>query len=250
MNFSKQPQKQHQTEKFQKSPFIFTQLGLVLALLIVYLALEFTTVKEITMLDDFVPDDDPTFVTTDAPVFILEKENVKIQSKIKKSPSLVDIITVPDDDPKLIEKVFDIPDEDPPIDIINTIVEAPGEEGDGDEILPFIIIEEAPIFPGCEGLDSLASRQCFSKNISKFVNKRFDTSLAKELNLTGKQRIFAIFTIDKHGDVTNIEVKAPHKRLEKETLRVVDKLPKMTPGKQRKRPVGVKYTLPIVFFIE
>ena len=250
MNFSKQPQKQHQTEKFQKSPFIFTQLGLVLALLIVYLALEFTTVKEITMLDDFVPDDDPTFVATDAPVFILEKENVKKQSKIKKPPSLVDIITVPDDDPKLIEKIFDIPDEDPPIDVINTIVEAPDDEGDGDEILPFRVIEETPIFPGCEGLDSLASKQCFTKKISKFVSKKFDISLAEELNIAGKQRILVQFTIDKTGTVTDIKARALHKNLEKEAIRVVQKLPKMTPGKQRKRPVGVKYTLPIVFFIE
>ena len=68
--------------------------------------------------------------------------------------------------------------------------------------------------------------------------------------MTGKQRIFALFTIDKNGLVTDIIIKAPHKKLEKEALRVIEKLPEMIPGKQRKRAVAVKYTLPIVFQIE
>ncbi len=249
MNFSKKPKKQHHSEKFQQSPFIFTQLGLVLALLIVYLALEFSTVKEITVLNYVIPDDDPIFVPAEGPVIIIEKQKVKEHPKVKKLVPLVDPKIVPDDT-DIIGKVLDPPiDEDPPKNIINTIVEVP-KGIDDDEALPFILIEEAPVYPGCEGLDSVASKKCFTNKISKFVNKTFDTSLAEELNLTGKQRIFVLFTIDKHGDITDILVNAPHKRLEKEALRVVEKLPQMTPGKQRKRPVGVKYTLPIVFFIE
>ena len=53
--------------------------------------------------------------------------------------------------------------------------------------------------------------------------------------------------IDKNGEIINIRAKAPHKRLEKEAIKVVNKLPKMEPGKQRNRNIGVKYTLPIVF---
>ncbi|MCF6347376.1 MAG: energy transducer TonB [Flavobacteriaceae bacterium] len=249
MNFSKTPKKQHQTEKFQKSPFIFTQLGLILALLLVYSAFEFTTKREITMLEEVAPYDDSIFVTSDSPVVIIEKKEVKKELKIKRKLPLIDPIIVPDDT-DIVEKVLDPPiDNDPPIDIINTIIEVPSGDDDGD-ILPFRVIEEAPIFPGCEGLDSLASRQCFIKKISKFVNKKFDASLAEGLNIVGKQRISVQFTIDKTGTVTNIKARAPHKSLEKEAIRVVRKLPQMTPGKQRKRPVGVKYTLPIVFFIE
>jgi protein TonB len=251
MNFSKKPQKQHQIEKFQKSPFIFTQLGLVLALLVVYLALEFTTEKKITILADVVPYDDPIFVTSDGPVIIIEKEKVKKESKIKRKLPLVDPTIVPNDT-DIIEKVLDPPiDDKPPVDIINTIVEAPDvEEIDPNEKISFILIEESPIYPGCEGLDSLASKQCFIKKITKFVSKKFDASLAEGLNIVGKQRISVQFTIDKTGTVTDIIARAPHKSLEKEAIRVVQKLPQMTPGKQRKRPVGVKYTLPIVFSIE
>jgi len=250
MNFSKNPQKQHQSEKFQKSPFIFTQLGLVLALLVVYLALEFTTEKEITMLDYFIPDDDQIFIVSDPPIIVYkEKKEVKLQPKVKKAAPIADPTIVPNDT-DIVEKVLNPPiDDKPSSNAIDSIMEAP-DFIDDKEIVPFRIIEEAPIYPGCEGLDSLASRQCFTKKISKFVNKKFDASLAEGLNITGKQRISVQFTVDKTGVVTDIKARAPHKNLEKEAIRVVKKLPQMTPGKQRKRPVGVKYTLPIVFFIE
>ena len=251
MNFSKNTQKQHQSEKFQKSPFIFTQLGVVLALLVVYLALEFTTEKEITMLDHFIPDDDQIFIVSDPPVIVYEeKKEVKLQPKVKNAAPIADPTIVPNDN-DIVEKVLNPPidDDDSVSKVIKSIVEAP-DDIDPNEKIPFILIEEAPIYPGCEGLDSLASKQCFTKKISKFVNKKFDASLAEGLNFTGKQKIWVKFTVDKTGTVTDIIARASHKNLEKEAIRVVKKLPQMTPGKQRKIPVGVKYTLPIVFFIE
>ncbi len=250
MNFSKNPKKQHQTEKFQKSPFIFTQLGLILALLLVYSAFEFTTEKEITMLADVVPYDDPIFVTSDSPVVIIKTKEVKKEPEIKRKLPVIDPTIVPNDT-DIAKKVLDLPkDNDEPVININSIIQAPDDGIDADEVLPFRVIEEAPIFPGCEGLDSLAAKQCFTKKISKFVSKKFDASLAEGLNLVGRQRISVQFTIDKTGTITDIIARAPHKSLEKEAIRVVQKLPRMIPGKQRKRPVGVKYTLPIIFSIE
>jgi len=71
-----------------------------------------------------------------------------------------------------------------------------------------------------------------------------------DINLSGKQKIFVLFKIDKNGDIVNIEARAPHKRLELEAIKAVKKLPKMEPGKQRTRPVGVKYVLPITLHLE
>ena len=64
------------------------------------------------------------------------------------------------------------------------------------------------------------------------------------------QRIFVIFKIDKKGNIVNIEARAPHKKLKEEAIRVVKLLPKMMPGRQRGKPVGVKYGLPIVFKVD
>jgi len=71
------------------------------------------------------------------------------------------------------------------------------------------------------------------------------------LNLSpGNKQVYASFTLNKHGNIENIKVRAPHKELAKEVVRVIKLLPQMTPGKQRGRPVNVKYTLPVTFHIE
>jgi protein TonB len=36
----------------------------------------------------------------------------------------------------------------------------------------------------------------------------------------------------------------------KEAKRIMNKLPQFTPGKQRRKPVKVKYTLPITFHVQ
>jgi len=115
------------------------------------------------------------------------------------------------------------------------------------EDVPFAIIEEVPIFPGCEGTKSQL-RVCLQENITKHVNKNFNSKLASSLKLTpGVKRIFVMFKIDKEGNITVVRARAPHKVLQEEAIRVVKLLPKMIPGKQKGKAVGVKYSLPIAF---
>ncbi len=116
--------------------------------------------------------------------------------------------------------------------------------------VPFDIIENVPVFPGCEGKKNNDDRKkCMNEKIQKFVNKNFDNSLAKEQGLEGRQSIAVQFKVDEHGNVVNVEAKAKNPALQKEAQRVVGKLPKMTPGKQRNRPVGVIYSFPIIFLV-
>ena len=89
-----------------------------------------------------------------------------------------------------------------------------------------------------------------SEKITKFVQKKFNTDLAGDLGLSGRQRISVIFKIDKTGKVVGVRSRAPHPRLEKEAARVVNLLPKMKPGKQRGKPVNVPYSLPIIFQVQ
>ena len=90
-----------------------------------------------------------------------------------------------------------------------------------------------------------------SEKIQKHVNKKFNTRIAEEVGLEeGVKRINVLFTIDENGNVTGIQSRAPHPKLQKEAERVVRLLPKMTPGKQRNQNVKVKYTLPIIFRVD
>ena len=123
-------------------------------------------------------------------------------------------------------------------------------EVEEDVEVPFSVIENVPEYPGCEKGTNSEKRKCMSKKIEKFIQKKFNTDLAGDLGLTGKQRINVIFKIDKNGNVTGVRSRAPHPRLEKEAARVVNLLPKMKPGRQRGKAVVVPYSLPITFLVQ
>ena len=67
-------QKQHQFNEVRKSSMLFLQLGLVLALLIVYLALEFNSAKEINLYDNNFTYDETPFIVNDYPSVVLEQK--------------------------------------------------------------------------------------------------------------------------------------------------------------------------------
>ena len=73
----------------------------------------------------------------------------------------------------------------------------------------------------------------YVSKIGKLINKKFNKDLAAVLGLSGKLRIDNEFKIDKLGNVIEIKARAPHSRLENEAIKVVNKIPKMIPGKQR-----------------
>lgn len=118
------------------------------------------------------------------------------------------------------------------------------------EDVPFAIIEDVPVFPGCDGTKE-ELRLCLQEKITAHINSTFNVDLAKNLGLSsGVKRIFVIFKIDKEGNITDVKSRAPHKVLQEEAIRVINLLPKMIPGKQKGEAVGVKYSLPIAFKIE
>ncbi|WP_457615890.1 M56 family metallopeptidase [Lutibacter sp.] len=118
------------------------------------------------------------------------------------------------------------------------------------EAVPFMVVEEVPVFPGCEGTKEQL-KKCLQENITKFVSENFNVALAQELNLNaGVNRIYVMFDIGKNGMVENVKARAPHKKLQEEAVRVVKSLPTMLPGKQKGKPVSVTYSLPIAFKID
>ncbi len=119
-----------------------------------------------------------------------------------------------------------------------------------DGSVPFAIIENAPVFPDCEGTQE-ELKTCLQDKITSHVSANFNSGLAKVLGLEpGVKKIFVMFKIDKEGNIADVQAKAPHLKLEEEAIRVINSLPKMIPGKQKGEAVGVKYSLPIAFKIE
>ncbi|PLW93191.1 MAG: energy transducer TonB [Marinilabiliales bacterium] len=72
---------------------------------------------------------------------------------------------------------------------------------------------------------------------------------AREIDLQGT--VILQFIIEKDGSVSNVVVaRGIGGGCDEEAVRVVQKMPKWTPGKQYGRPVRVQYTLPVRFVLQ
>ena len=110
----------------------------------------------------------------------------------------------------------------------------------------FAVIEDVPVFPGCEDLSKSETKDCFQRKVQEHVVKNFRyPETALEMGIQG--RVSVIFMIDSKGYTTNVRSRGPDKILEAEAERIISLLPKMQPGKQRGKPVKVSYAVPIFF---
>ena len=123
------------------------------------------------------------------------------------------------------------------------------EEEEEDVDVPFAVIEDVPIFPGCEGVAKSERRNCFQEKMNKHIVRNFRyPEIAQEMGIQG--RVYVNFIISKEGSITNIRMRGPDKNLEKEAERIISKLPQMTPGKHRGRAVRVPFSIPITFRLQ
>lgn len=117
--------------------------------------------------------------------------------------------------------------------------------------VPDGVLQKIPVYPGCEEVFGNRERKkCINVAVSKFVASNFDTDLANELGLYGRQRIILNFKIDKEGKVTEAKARARYPALEEEAIRVINLLPQVTPGEQKGVPAVIPFTLPIIFAVQ
>lgn len=109
-------------------------------------------------------------------------------------------------------------------------------DADTDQV--FQVVEVAPEFPG--GMEALI--KYLSENI-KYPEQ------AKKDTIQGK--VYISFVVEKDGSVADAKVlRGIGGGCDEEALRVVNAMPKWTPGKQRNTPVRVQFNLPIAFKLQ
>lgn len=228
----------------RKKSLLFFQIGLIIVLFTSWAAINWKTYEKEKL--DIATVHLSAFDDMEVPITKLKTTPPPPLPEPKVAPP---IIKVADDDADIVEDIIKStetsPEDIPEVKDIKVV--DPVEPVDD---IPFRFIEDAPIFPGCEGLSNDARKTCMSKKIQEFVKDEFDQGLGAELGLTGLNKIYVQFKIKRDGNIEVIGARGPHPKLEQEARRVINELPVMEPGKQRGKPVGVLYSLPIVFKVQ
>jgi protein TonB len=215
----------------EKKKILLTEIGLVVALLLVLIAFEWRTYyKTITL------------VTQDSQG-ITEEEMVPItQSELPPPPRVPEIkpvvvsnvIQVVNDNVKIDNPIIIAGNDDSKIQVPE--YEPEPEEEIVEEDIPFAIVEEKPKFMG--GDENEFTRWVF-QNLSY-------PDIAKENRIQG--RVMLSFRVTADGKVTDVKVlRGVDPSLDKEAVRVVSMSPRWSPGKQRNKAVPVRYTFPVTF---
>ncbi len=228
-------------ENFSK---IFMQIGLVLALFVTYQAIEQKTY------DKTYGDLGTVNMNAELEEEIPITERVEPEKPKTPPPPTPEKIEVVEDEKEVEETVIESTETDETEAVVVEEIEEIEEVEEVVEDVSFMIIENVPVFPGCTG-NNEELKACFSKMVQKHFSRKFDAELPNELGLSpGKKRVFIGFKIDRQGNIVNIQARAPHPKIKTEVVSVMKKLPKMKPGRQRGKPVGVKYSIPFTLIVE
>lgn len=222
-----------------KNSSLYFVIGLAAVMLLVYGALEYKNY-----------DDDGGY---DISLNVEDQldEEVPMTEQIKTPPpppppAAPEIIEVVEDEEEVEETVIESTESNQEEEVVE-VEDVEVEEIDEDISVPFAVIEDVPVFPGCERAKN--KKDCFQEQMQKHIRKNFRyPEIAQELGVQG--RVSVVFVIQKDGSIGNIRMRGPDKNLEAEALRIIKKLPKMTPGKQRGRAVKVPFSIPITFKLQ
>jgi protein TonB len=218
---------------------LYFVIGLAVVMLVVWRALEYKKYDKTNDYDIALNVEDQL------------DEEVPMTEQIKTPPpppppAAPEVIEVVEDEEEVEETVIESTESSQEEEVIE-IEDVEVEEIDEDITVPFAVIEDVPVFPGCEG--SSNKKACFQEMMQKHIRKNFRyPEIAQEMGVQG--RVNVMFVIQKDGSIGGIRMRGPDKNLEAEALRIINKLPNMTPGKQRRRPVKVPFSIPITFRLQ
>jgi len=218
---------------------LYFVIGLAVVMLVVWRALEYKKYDKTNDYDIALNVEDQL------------DEEVPMTEQIKTPPpppppAAPEVIEVVEDEEEVEETIIESTETSQEEEVIE-IEDVEVEEIDEDITVPFAVIEDVPVFPGCEGASN--KKACFQEMMQKHIRKNFRyPEIAQEMGVQG--RVNVMFVIQKDGSIGGIRMRGPDKNLEAEALRIINKLPNMTPGKQRGRPVKVPFSIPITFRLQ
>lgn len=215
----------------ENKKLLFFEIGMILALGLVWFAFEWTTRE-----NNYEALVDTTKAVDEEEVIAIDPTTPPPPPQTQEIPVLSDVIDIVDDDIKVDDMIINTEDDaNTGVEVKDYVAEVV-EEVVEEEAIPFQLVEKQPSFQGGG-----------PNEFTKWVNQRLVyPEIAKENGVQG--RVTLQFTVEKDGRVTNVKVlRGVDSSLDKEAVRVVSSSPKWTPGRQRDRAVKVTYTFPVIF---
>lgn len=206
-------------------------MGFVMVLSLVYIGLEWTQ-SEVTVYENV----DTDFLVEDELDVIQTSQEPPPPPPPPPAPEVVEVLNVVENDVQTASIEIDTEDDKDKIVVVNAPVAAPVIEEEDNVI--FQVVETMPTFPGGDA------------NLFKFLSNNVKYPvIAQENGIQG--RVICQFVVNKDGSIVDVEVvRSVDSSLDKEAIRVIKSMPKWSPGKQRGKPVRVKYTLPVNFKLQ
>jgi len=216
---------------------MFVQIGLVIAMTIALIAFEWKSYE-----DSASDLGTMELALEDEEMIPITQREIKPPPPPPPPPEVIQIV----EDDVEIEVELEIEETDTDEEEIIEIE----EEEEEDEIFNFAIVEDKPIFPGCEDVSKAERYMCFQQGIMKHIRKNFKyPAIPKEMGIS--EKIFVQFVIDKTGLITKATVvRGQDKHLKNEAIRLVNSIPKLQPARQRGKSVPCSFTVPINFRLQ
>ncbi|MDD3910378.1 MAG: energy transducer TonB [Proteiniphilum sp.] len=211
----------------------FILMGLVLGISVLFFAFEWST--ETKKLDETVIVQD---ILAEEEIEVTRREPTPPTPPPPPEPETHEIIEVVEEK---VETKFDIQVEDNQAQRqVQTYVPPPPPKPKQEEVTEeiFVVVENQPEFPG----GNAAMMKFLSDNIKYPV-------IAQENGIQG--RVICNFVVERDGSITDVQVvRGVDPSLDREAVRVIQSMPRWTPGKQRGQAVRVRFTLPVVFRLQ
>lgn len=211
---------------------IYMLMGFVAVLSLLYIGLEWTQ-HEVTIYEDTA-----TAVIEEEEIEIIQTAEVLPPPPPPDVPEVIEILNVVEDDIETAEIEIDTEDDKDKQVVIQAPVATSGVAQEEDTDVVFVVVESMPSFPGGDAA------------LFKYLNDNIKYPvIAQESGIQG--RVVCQFVVNRDGSIVDIEVvRSIDKSLDAEAVRVISKMPRWTPGKQRGKTVRVKYTLPVNFRLQ
>jgi protein TonB len=227
MDLKKSPKADLESKKV-----IFTEIGLIIGMALMLLAFEWKSYDK-TVIE----------VSSRQAENVAEEIIPITEQKIKPPPPApvqqVVKINIVEDDVEVDDNI-EIDAEADQNTEVEEYIAAPKQEDEesAEEAQIFMVVESMPEFPGGEA----ALYKYLGENIKY-------PQMAKESGIQG--RVFVTFVVERNGSVTDVRVlRGIGGGCDEEAIRVVQNMPKWTPGKQRGKSVRVQYNLPVKFTLQ